>query len=477
MKKFVLAGLTVGTLMACGTTPSNGITGIGISATQVVLKESENTVLNATVTGTGTFNNAVTWAFENTAHGTLSSSSGNSITYTAPSNTFGKVVRITATSVENPSQKKTIYLGVHPQKPSIAAGEHHSLALKTDGSILAWGADASGQLGDGGTNADKLTPVLVNGVSGMVAVATGKKHSLGLKLSNGTVLAWGNDASGQLGDGGTNSNQSNPVTVTTGVVAIAAGFEHSLALKTDGTVLAWGADGSGQLGDGVTLTNQSSPVAVSGATDIVAIAADGGHSLALKADGTVLAWGNNGDGQLGDGGAKAFQPTPVAVSGATGVVAISAGGSHSLALKSDGTVLAWGNDGDGQLGDDTAKTNKPTPVAVANASGIVAINAGSYHSFAVKADGTLLAWGDDISGQLGDGGTKTDQPTPVVVSVAANIVAVSGGLSHSLALTSAGVMQAWGDDFYGQLGDDNTKAPQSAPVAVALGVGTSIRLP
>jgi alpha-tubulin suppressor-like RCC1 family protein len=476
MKKFILATFTFGALVACGTTPSNGITGIGISATNVVLKGNENSVLTATVSGTGTFNKAVTWAIDN-GGGSLSSSSGNSITFTAANNTFGRVVRVTASSVENPSQKKTIYLGVHPQQPSLAAGEHHSLALKSDGSILSWGADASGQLGDGGSNTDKLTPVAVNGVTGMVAVAAGTKHSLALKLSNGTVLAWGNDAAGQLGDGGTNSNQSNPVTVTTGVVAISAGFEHSLALKTDGTVLAWGNDASGQLGDGATLTNQSSPVAVSGATDIVAIAAGGGHSLALKADGTVLAWGNNGSGQLGDGGAKAFQPTPVAVSGATGIVAISAGGNHSLALKSDGTILAWGGDGDGQLGDNSSSTDKSTPVPVANASGIVAINAGSYHSFAVKADGTLLAWGDDISGQLGDGGTKTDQPTPVVVSSGANIiVAASGGLSHSLALTSAGLMLAWGDDFYGQLGDDNTKTPQLTPVSVLLGMST-IRLP
>jgi alpha-tubulin suppressor-like RCC1 family protein len=179
-----------------------------------------------------------------------------------------------------------------------------------------------------------------------------------------------------------------------GVIAVVAGSNHSLALKSDGTVLAWGSNASGQLGDG-TAVSRSSPIQVNGlgpGSGVVAIAAGMDHSLALKSDGTVLAWGGNSSGQLGDG-TTSPRPSPVQVSGlgpASSVISIAVGlGSHSLALKSDGSVVAWGANSSGQVGDGTT-TTRVIPVQVSglgSGSGVVGITAGGSDSFARRSNG------------------------------------------------------------------------------------------
>ncbi len=465
---------------------ASGVTDVSISTTLVNLREGGSSVLQGIVSGIGSIDPTLIWTIENgvgslsSNNGSLSSSIGSTVSYTAPTSSFGKVVRITATSLQDPSKTKTIFLGVHPNKQSISAGIAHSLALKSDGTILAWGADGNGQLGDGGANLSQESPVPVSNATGIVAVSAGGSHSLALK-SDGTILAWGNDGNGQLGDGGTIANTSQispvPVSNTTGVVAVSAGSNFSLALKSDGTILAWGSDDKGQLGNGTNSTNQASPVPVSNATGIVAVSAGGSHSLALKSNGTILAWGDDGNGQLGDGGTNnTNQTSPVSVLDATGIVAVSAGGSHSLALKSDGTILAWGNDDNGQLGNGGSNLSQTSPVPVSNAIDVVAVSASAFHSLALKSNGTILAWGSDDSGQLGDGGANTNQAIPVPILSAIGIVAVGAGNNHSLALKSDGTMLSWGRGTAGQLGN-NAIVNQSAPVSVSLGAGITIRLP
>jgi alpha-tubulin suppressor-like RCC1 family protein len=191
---------------------------------------------------------------------------------------------------------------------------------------------------------------------------------------------------------------------------IIGGGSHSLGLRTDGTVRAWGYNANGQVGDGTT-TNRFSPVTVSSLGSVLAISGAGLFSVALKPDGTVWAWGNNAYGQLGDG-TTTQRNTPVKVSGLSNVSAIAAGVYHMLALKNDGTVWAWGYNAYGQVGNGTT-TNRLTPVQVL--TGVTAIGAGGYHSLAVKTDGTVRAWGDNTYGQVGDG-TTTQRNTPVKVS-------------------------------------------------------------
>jgi len=308
--------------------------------------------------------------------------------------------------------------------------------------------------------------------------------ALGQGSPAGDAWAWGNNFDGQLGDS-TAGRRRTPAQVLgpegvgflTDVAAIAAGEVHSLALKADGTVWAWGGNYSGQLGDGTITQQRLTPVQVRGPggvgflTDVAAIAAGFGHSLALKADGAVWAWGRNDQGQLGDG-TTGQRLTPVQVRGPDGkdflanVAALAAGSSHSLALKADGTVWAWGSNFVGQLGDGTI-TQRLTPVQVRGPGGVdfltdvAAIAAGSRHSLALKADGTAWAWGANNSGQLGDG-TTTNRFTPVQVrgpggvDFLTDVAAIAARQIHSLALKADGAVWAWGDNSSGQLGDGTT---------------------
>jgi len=239
------------------------------------------------------------------------------------------------------------------------------------------------------------------------------------------------------------------------VKAIAGGFNHTIALKTDGTVWTWGSNEFGKLGDGTT-TQRTTPVQVNGLTNVAAIAGGYSHTIALKTDGTVWTWGNNNNGQLGDG-TQTQRIAPVQVSGLTNVAAIAAGYSHSLALKTDGTVWSWGNNNDGQLGDGT-QTQSLSPVRVSGLTNVKAIAAGYYltadimyqhsHSLALKNDGTVWTWGDNAYGQLGDG-TTTQSSTPVQASGLTTISAIAGGYGRSFALKNNGTLWVWGDQRTG----------------------------
>ncbi|WP_345338580.1 putative Ig domain-containing protein [Planotetraspora kaengkrachanensis] len=315
------------------------------------------------------------------------------------------------------------------QVTQIAAGDDHSLAVRTDGTVWAWGDNTNGELGDGGFAAPSSVPVQVSGLTGIVQVAAGNALSLALR-SDGTVWAWGNNGHGQLGDG-TTTTRRTPVKVAglTGVTQIAAAGFHSLALRSDGTVRAWGWNFAGQLGDGTT-TQRRTPGAVSGLTKVTQVAAGYGHSLALRSDGTAWAWGNNEVGELGDG-TTTTRRTPVKVAGLTGVTQIDAGDSHSLALRSDGTVRAWGNNASGQLGDGTI-TNRHTPVTASGLTNVAQVSAGNYDSFALRSDGTVRAWGYNDFRQLGDG-TTTQRHRPVAVRGLSSATQISAGFWHTLA--------------------------------------------
>ena len=229
---------------------------------------------------------------------------------------------------------------------AISAGAWHSLVLRDNGRVAAWGDDYNGQC-DIPTN----LPVAM-------AVAGGGYHSLAL-LTNGTVVGWGENSDGQ----------ASPPSSVSNVVAIAAGTWHSLALRADGTIAAWGDNSAGQLG--------VPPEAV----NVIAIAAGGHHSLALRTNGTVVAWGENTDAS----GNYAGQSTPPW--DLTNVVAIAAGEYHSLAVKQDGTVVAWGDDSQGQC-------DVPTGLGQ-----VVAVAGGDAHSLALQSDGTVAAWGNNTANQ------------------------------------------------------------------------------
>ncbi|MBS4008594.1 MAG: Ig-like domain-containing protein [Clostridium sp.] len=353
----------------------------------------------------------------------------------------------------------TARLAVAAQVPfGISGGASHSLALRGDGTVWAWGWNEQGQLGDR-TTISRFAPARVFGLSSIASVSAGGIHSLALRI-DGTVWAWGDNSVGQLGDGST-TRRLEPVQVSgpANIIAVAAGHHHSLALRNDGTVWAWGNNFSGQLGDGST-TRRLEPVQVSGLTNIIAVAAGYHHSLALRNDGVVLAWGNNSSGQLGDG-STAQRNTPVEVSGLGNAKFITAGKSHSLALRSDDTVSAWGNNSSGQLGDGTT-ARRLEPIQVSSLTNITTISAGWHHSLALRNDGTVWTWGWNGNGQLGDG-TRSNRHTPVQVSVLTNVIALRAGGNHSLSLRNNNDAWSWGFNPAGQLGD-GTNIQRQTPV-------------
>ena len=356
---------------------------------------------------------------------------------------------------------------------SVAAGDSHSLAIRPDGGLWAWGANGSGQLGNGST-VDSPVPMTVNGLPVLKTVAGGNAHSLAVS-GDGRVFAWGVNWAGQLGDGSYDDSLV-PVEVPglAGITAVSAGWEHSLALTQDGRVFAWGGNESGQLGNG-TVVPSSTPVEVPGLTHVIAIAAGARHSLALKQDGTLIAWGENSSGQLGNGTFDpAYSPAPVA--GLPAVAALAAGQFHSIAVGTDGSAWAWGANWSGQLGDGSFSTSA-VPVTVqaivqctndgeggyycetAPLSGVAAVAAGEGHSLALKADDSVWSWGDF------EPFAEQKEGPPAIRQIAA-----AG--HHSLALATDGSIWAWGDNSWGQLGD-GTLEPRG-PVRV-VGAGFALQ--
>jgi alpha-tubulin suppressor-like RCC1 family protein/subtilisin family serine protease len=396
-----------------------------------------------------------------------------------PSSTVDSTTVISAQTFDPSASNNTFHGFTQVTRPNqnpqtglvaVSAGGDASFAIRADGYGLAWGANFSGQLGDGSRTQHPL-PVRIGEFNPISFIDAGYSHTLALK-PDGTLWAWGNNSGGALGDG-TSVNRPTPTQVNglAGVVHAAAGSVHSLAVKSDGTVWAWGVNGNGQLGDGTT-TNRSTPVQVPGLTNVKLVAAGLNHSLALKRDGTVWAWGNNDDGQLGDG-TQTQRLAPVQVSGLSNIVAIDAAGdnvyaergSFSVALRSDGTVWAWGNNASGQLSDGTL-VDRSTPVQIPGLLGVKDVAAGWAHVIALKTDGTVWAWGKNRLGQLGDG-TNFDHSTPAPVIWLSGVVAIDAGFEHNLALRQDGQVLGWGSYSQGQLGFGGTVGSLLFPFAVS----------
>jgi alpha-tubulin suppressor-like RCC1 family protein len=401
--------------------------------------------------------------------------------FTWGTNSFGSLGDGSSPDVARTSPEQVIAPGSGIFAIAGGARGSHVLARKDDHTVLAWGANSAGQLGDN-TTVNRFVPTEVPGLTDVVEVAVGGSHSLARK-SDGTVLAWGSNGSGQLGNGSIQASVSfvNVANLGTGtpIRSVSACATHALALRSDGSVLAWGSNGSGQLGN----HNPASsfvPVLVKNLPPMKAVACGvggggGGHSLALTADGRkVFAWGANTNGQLGDG-TKNQRTDPVEVDFPTSdsrITAIAAGGlSFSLALKEDGTVWAWGTDGNGQVGNGDPPRDEPSPVQVdLSGSRVTAISAGN-HGLALKEDGTVWAWGGNTNGQLGIG-NKMPKTAPVQIvsldpSLGPRVTAIEAAANYSLARRAGGSVVAWGANTNGQLGLPIAITESLTPVLVS----------
>jgi alpha-tubulin suppressor-like RCC1 family protein len=350
---------------------------------------------------------------------------------------------------------------------SIAAGDLNTIALRSDGTLWAWGDNFYGQLGDGATTDSHVPEQITTVKTDWSSIAGGCFHTTALK-SDGTLWAWGGNFDGQLGLGDT-TQRNSPVQVGSDNkwVSIAGSCDSTIALKSDGTLWAWGYNNDGQLGLGDT-TDKYSPVQVGSDDKWVSIAGGGDHTVALKSDGTLWAWGGNFDGQLGLGDTT-DRHSPVQVGSENKWVSIKGGGAHNIALKADGTVWTWGLNDRGQLGYTSLETCgghacSTSPGQVGSDNRWVLVSAGSYHIMALKSDGTLWAWGYNNYGQLGLGDT-TDKYSPVQVGSDNNWVSITAGWAHTIALKSDGTLWAWGYNDKGQLGLGDT-TDRHSPVQV-----------
>jgi alpha-tubulin suppressor-like RCC1 family protein len=338
------------------------------------------------------------------------------------------------------------------------ACERFSLAVREDGTVWAWGNNGNAQLGNGSRTSSR-SPVQVQGMSGAVDVACGTDFSLALK-QDGTVWGWGNNKRGQLGDLPRQLQlTAQQVPGVDSVKALAAGNMPSLVLKQDGTVWAWGDNSHGRYGNGTQLPGTGTPQQVPGLHGVEAIAAGPTHALALMKNGSLWGWGYNSGGALGTG--THYRAAPVAVVGLTGVRQVDVGLGHSVAVRQDGTVWTWGT----EPGSGTLTPERSTPTQVPHLTGVVSVSAGTEQTLVLKQDGTVWGWGRGYFGQLGadEGMSYTEEP--VQTQGLSDVVAVTAGGYHSLALRADGTLWAWGDNWYGQLGD-GTQETRYAPVQV-----------
>lgn len=341
---------------------------------------------------------------------------------------------------------------------TIAAGHDHSLVILDDETLASWGQNKSGQLGDGtATVPGKKLPVKVLNLKNIVAVSAENEQNLALK-NDGSVWSWGANWYGQLGDGSKNhSSVAVKVKNLSNVIDISMANSHGIALKSDGTVWTWGSNFKGQLGNGEKGPDKGQvvPTQVKGLTQVISVAAGNNNSLVLKSDGSVWGWGSNWDGSNKENyfisGITEDLTVPTRIEGLSNVLAIDYGITHALALKSDGTIWSWGQNYVGALGDGSNKT-RSIPALVAGIEDVKAVSAGAMYSLALKNDGTVWAWGYNNNGQLGDG-TKTTRLTPVQVKGLSDVIAIVAGNDHSIAIKNDGTVWSWGSNWDGKIGD------------------------
>jgi alpha-tubulin suppressor-like RCC1 family protein len=334
---------------------------------------------------------------------------------------------------------------------NLVAGDSFTMVNKPDGTVWTWGDDSRGQQGDDQANNPAAVPQEVPDISGVTAVAAAGDHALAV-TSDGSVWAWGADDVSQSGDGGT-TDLLVPTEISglSNIISVYAGQLNGFAVDNSGNLYAWGDNTNGQLGDG-TNNSESAPEAITSVTGVTKIASSPNFTLALKSDGTVWATGSNADGELGDGtqnDENFFQQVP----NLSGVVDIAIGSGHALALLSNGTVWSWGYGGDGELGNGNYNSSS-FPQQILGLPAAVAVEAVNSQSFVILADGTIRCFGYDGQGQLGMGATVQDQTTPVTPAGVGNVLLLAAGSYHTVICTSTGAFYGWGDNTRYRVGED-----------------------
>ena len=359
---------------------------------------------------------------------------------------------------------------------AISGGNQHACAALSDGTMKCWGANGSGQLGDGSMSAAS-SPVTTLSVSTAVGVAAGTNHTCAL-LQGGAVYCWGANSQGQLGDGTIASRATPNVSPTHEVavfaddpaVQITAGTAFTCGVGTSGAVYCWGSNGTNQLGRilGSGITSASTAAQVSGLSSGVAevhAGPNGGFSCALKRNGTVACWGANGSYQIGNG-TNTNAATPSLVSGAVNTRVIGVGSTHVVTLANDGQLRSWGLNNYGQLGDGTIITPRPTEVRGATLFNTTSVDVGGGHACAIYNNGNVACWGRNTQGELGNGSTESSY-APRIVTGLSHVTKLALGYEHTCAITAGHTVSCWGYNNQGQVGDGSSPSqPHYSPTSV-----------
>jgi alpha-tubulin suppressor-like RCC1 family protein len=367
----------------------------------------------------------------------------------------------------------------------VACGNQHTAAIKTDGTLWTWGQGLSGRLGNGVTTGNRSTPVTTfAGGTNWKQVSGGSAHTAAIK-TDGTLWTWGQGLNGQLGTAVTTSSISTPVTTFSGGTdwkQVSSGGNHTAAIKTDGTLWIWGTGYSGQLGTN-DVTDRTTPVTTfAGGTNWKQVSGGSTHTAAIKTDGTLWTWGQGGNGQLGKFAFGTNKLTPITTfAGGTNwadtattepdeLYTLSAGTSHTAAIKTDGTLWTWGGGSSGRLGN-AVTTSVSTPVTTfAGGTNWKQVSSGEGHTAAIKTDGTLWTWGLGNNGRLGNAATTGDISTPVTTFAGGtNWKQVSSGGNHTAAIKTDGTLWTWGFGNNGRLGNGVTTGNISTPVTTFAG--------
>jgi alpha-tubulin suppressor-like RCC1 family protein len=321
----------------------------------------------------------------------------------------------------------------------VSAGERNTLFIKTNGTMWSCGRNV-GAIGNGSFDDVSVTPPVQIGTGfTWTDVSCGYQYGLAVR-QDGTLWAWGRtDNNGSLGDG-TNNYSASPIQIGTDTnwSKVYAGELHSMAIRTNGTLWAWGSNVYGYLGDG-TQTGRNSPVQIGTGTDWASIALGDRHSLGIKTNGTLWAWGYNNASQLGDN-TTTDRSVPTQIGTGTNWKSVAAGYWHSIGLKTDGTLWSWGYGGNSALGQGNTTTySVPTQIGTATDWGILASSKGATnHHHAVKASGAIYGWGVNNNYNLGDGTSTTYRPAPVLISAPLNTIHIANGYLHTMFLVDSG---------------------------------------
>jgi serine/threonine protein kinase/alpha-tubulin suppressor-like RCC1 family protein len=368
---------------------------------------------------------------------------------TLPASESGSTTSSTAGAKSTTAIPVGVTIRATDDVPVIAAGGRHSCSVVSV-RVYCWGANDNGQLGDGDMES-RDAPEPVAGEIEFSQVTTGSAHSCGVSRG-GEAYCWGANASGQLGDATTTSRNSPVRVAGNGTFRVLrAGKSHTCGVSTAGEVLCWGANAEGQLGDG-SATTRSSPVTLSLAAPrrFASLSAGGAHTCAIATDGVAMCWGDNKNGQLGNG-TRTDSRTPVTVAGSLSYTSISAGGSHSCAVTDGGEAYCWGGNSYGQLGVGSS-TDQNIPSRVETTARFASVTVGFVHSCARARNGQAWCWGRNSYGQLGDG-TKLSREVPSRVMANGAVQSINATGSHTCATMSDGETSCWGFNIEGQLGD------------------------